>query len=226
MLKSLLTAVFILCFIHSNAQIGSEYKNRRIRSAEQIKSLKQGALFFRLRTRDNQVEYLRKYGRYDEADKIEQKRFNMNVNIIDAFNQYFSFCPVYFFYSKDSKYVRQAQFDSLVFLDSGLVANPAIRPNPTYYCTAEFGTVKADTARFYGGTKIVEGEDGLEERPVYTTGPDAGFKAIIIQSDQFIQLVKPFPFYQRTFTATPNRKRIMGFARKLNAALFEYFDTV
>ena len=217
---------FLFASANSYSQLGDDYKNRRIRSKEQIVALKDGALFFRLRTRDAEVAHLRKYGREAEADKIEKKKSDFNKNVIEAFTTYFTFCPVYFFYSKDSKFIRQAQFDSVTFLDAGLVQNKEIRPKPSYYCTAEFGTVQADTARYYGGTRVVEGETGLEERPTYTKGPDAGFKAILIKSDQFIQLVHPFPFYQRTFTANANRKRIMSFVRKLNAALLDYFDSV
>lgn len=206
----------------SYAQIGKEYEDRKIRSAQQIKQFKDGALFVRIRNRDLEVEYLKKYGRIEEARKVERKRRELNQRLIRAFNANFDFCPVYFFFSHDSKHIRLGQFDSVGFVDTSLNVIDTIRPNPSYYLTAELGKVVADTAKFFGGYRTVESEDGLVQQPIYHTGPDAGFKGLIIKSDQFIQLVHPFPYYVRTYFEHPNERRMMWYVKKLNAALHEY----
>lgn len=217
--------VLLVFFSYSGySQLGEEYENRRIRSAQQIKAFKKGVLMVRLRNRDAEVAYLKKYGRLNEAKKVEEKRASLNKSLIKAFRANFNFCPVYFFFSEDSKQVRLGQFDSVGFVDTSLRVVDTIRPNPTYYLTAELGKVVADTARHFGGYRTVEGENGLERQPIYHTGPDAGFKALIIKSDQFIQLVHPFPYYVRTYFEHPNERRMMWYVKKLNLALIEYYQ--
>ena len=205
------------------SQLGKEYENRKIRSALQIKAFKNGVLFIRIRNRDAEVEYLKKYGRVEEARKVERKRKELNQRLIRAFQTNFDFCPVYFFFSKDSKHIRLGQFDSVGFVDTSLQVIDTIRPRPSYYLTAELGKVVADTAKFFGGYRTVETVDGLVQQPIYYTGPDAGFKGLIIKSDQFIQLVHPFPYYVRTYFEHPNERRMMWYVKKLNLALHEYY---
>ncbi len=225
-MKRLLFILTVLISFNSQAQLGEEYRNRRIRSSYQILDLKKGALFFRIRHNQREIDYLRKYNREAEANKIEEQRRSLNKRIMHAFKENFDFCEVYFFYSEYSKNLRLRQFDSIQFLDSTLTYDPKIKPEPDCFFTAEMGTVKADTAKFFDGYAIHETERGLEKKPTYVKGPDAGFKAITIMSDQFIQLVHPFPYYVRSYTANPNQKRLLWYAKKLNIALNEYYDKV
>jgi hypothetical protein len=222
MIRFLLVFLFCLSFV-AYAQIGKVYEDRKIRSAQQIKKFKEGVLFVRIRNRDLEVEYLKKYGRIEEARKVENKRRELNQRLIRAFNANFDFCPVYFFFSHDSKHIRLGQFDSVGFVDTSLNVVDSIKPKPSYYLTAELGKVVADTAKFFGGYRTVETEDGLVQKPIYHTGPDAGFKGLIIKSDQFIQLVHPFPYYVRTYFEHPNERRMMWYVKKLNAALHQYY---
>ncbi|MFT4602356.1 MAG: hypothetical protein ACI857_002542 [Arenicella sp.] len=226
-MKLSLAILLIFSFQSSSfGQLGKEYQNRRLRSALQVLDLKKGALFVRIRTKNKEVEYLRKYGREKEALKIETERAKLNSNIIRAFTSNFDFCPVYFFYSEDSKNIRLRQFDKVQFIDSTLKHNPSIQPTADCFFTAELGTVQADTAKFFTGYVVHETENGLAEKPTYVKGPVAGFKAIAVMSDQFIQLVHPFPYYVRSYMANPNQKRLFWYVEKLNIAINDYYDKV
>jgi hypothetical protein len=210
----------------SMAQLGKEYKDKRAMSAQQIIDLKKGALFVRIRNRSRQVASLKKYGRDKEALEVEQKRAALNKKIIKAFTRNFKFCTVYFFYSQDSKFIRLQQYDSVKFVDSTLKHNPLIRPKHECYFTAELGTVAPDTARYFGGYYLAETENGLEQKARYYKSADSGFKALVVKSNEFVQLAHPFPYYVRSYSANPSLKRMLWYVKKLNIALEEYYEIV
>ena len=79
---------------------------------------------------------------------------------------------------------------------------------------------------FYTGTVYHETEDGLKEKPTYVSGAAAGFKGITIMSDQFIQLVHPFPYCLRTYIENPNLKRFMWYVKKSDLALTDYYHKI
>ena len=207
-------------------QLGKEYKDKREMSAQQIVDMKKGALFVRIRNRSRQVESLKKYGHHKEAQEVADKRAALNKKIITAFTRNFKFCPVYFFYSGDSKFVRLQQYDSVKFVDSTLKHVPSIRPNHECYFTAELGKVLPDTARYFGGYYLAETENGLEKTPRYYKAADSGFKAIVLKSNEFVQLTHPLPYYVRTFRENPNLKKMLWYVKKLDLALHDYYDKV
>ena len=221
---------FIFCIsilpFSSTAQLGKEYKDKREMSAQQIIDMKKAGLFVRIRDRHVQVASLRKYGQNEAADKVERERATLNKRIVKAFKRNFKFCPVYFFYSQDSKFIRLQQYDSVRFVDSTLRYDSSIRPKHECYFTAELGTVAPDTARYFGGYYLTETENGLEKKERYYKTSDAGFKALIIKSNEFVQLSHPFPYYVRSYTANPNLKRMLWYVKKMNIALDEYYGKV
>ncbi len=170
-----------------------------------INYLHNGALLVRLQTKSRKIAILERAGNVAAANKVKNDQIKVNMSIVKAFNDAFTFCPVYFFYSEDSKYVKSYQLDSVKFLDNKLnYRKPKELPNQ--FLTAEFGIIQQDTSKNFTGYSRDYHKDSsnvMYENKQYSSGTNMSFGALIIKSDQFIQLSRPFPYYSRNFTTLP-----------------------
>ena len=66
----------------------------------------------------NQIEALKKRGRANDIPLLQEADREINQSIIADFTQYFSFCPVYYFYNRDYDYVKNRQWDKVIFYDA------------------------------------------------------------------------------------------------------------
>lgn len=227
----LLTAVFFLLFTSAAgfAQDGKEkklsHRKRMQQLADQhINQLHDGALLVRLQTKKKSIEGLREMGKWEFADRVEMRQAGVNKEIVNGFQMYFDFCPTYFFYSDDSKAVKEKDFERVEFLNEKLEVDTTITFEGQNFLTAEFGKVKPDTAQYFDGYAYEPGEDGIEQRKTYYGSANMGFGALIIKSDQFVQLSDPFPYYFRTLESLPilNRKRAKV-VKRMNEQLHRFY---
>ena len=207
-----LISALLLCALDVAAQevladLGSvskkeERKTRRPRylATRQIADLKNGALLVRLQTRKNSVEALRKAGQHDRADVVEAMQRAKNRRIVKAFQEEFSFCPSYFFFSDGSEKVKNGDLNEVEFLNADLEVDTSIVFDHATFLTAEFGHITQDTAQYFSNYRTKVNDDWSVQRvPAYYGGTNMGFGGLIIKSDQIIQLTKPFPYYVRTY---------------------------
>ena len=101
---------------------------------EFVKELKNSALLVRLQDRTNTIATLKEKGLINEAEKLAQQQRLENRETLLSFTQTFDFCPVYFFYAKDSEAIRSGDLDGIVF-NANLELVP-VKLNKFY--TAEF----------------------------------------------------------------------------------------
>ena len=95
-----------------------------------------------------------------------------------------------------------------LFFSDKLVGNSDIRFTGNHFLTSEFGNLKQDTAKYYSHNSYEPDDDGnLKQVSHYYGGTHMGFGALIMMSDQFIQLRKPFPHYVRTFDSLRKKKK-------------------
>ena len=199
-------------------------KQLRILTKEQINQLKDGALFVRLQTKKKSINAFRKAGNDKLADKIETKQRNYNLKIASAFKTNFTFCPIYFFFSDYSRDIRERHFDNVVFLTDSLLADSTIKFTKKHFLTAEFGTIEQDTAKYYSQNSIEsDGNWSVKRVDNYYGRPHMGFGALIIKSDQFIQLRRPFPYYVRTFDSFPIKRKPKKTVKKMNKKLNRFY---
>lgn len=197
-------------------------KTRRTQSIEQIKDLKNGALLIRLQTKKKAIAALRERGYNETADFVEKEQADHNKEIVDAFILNFHFCPYYFFASENSTCIKNGQFDSINFLNHNLEPDKTIRPKITKYFISEICPIESDTMKRYSGTNTGHGKTGLEKTDAYYSSGTFGFEALIIRSDQFVQLSRPFPYYVRTWSSWRKPKVVV---RKMNANLNYYYQS-
>ena len=81
-----------------------------------IKSLKNGALLVRLTTNENLINYYLNNNNIQKANNEIEKQNKSNNNIIASFQNAWSFCPVYFFYSNNYIDIKNNNFEP-VFKD-------------------------------------------------------------------------------------------------------------
>ncbi len=182
----------------------SDYKNsgawKRDLAAWQINSLKEGVLLVRLSYRENSIEKLRELGQTERAEKYEKEIAQKNQSIIDAFKLNFRFAPVYFFSAQHSDLVRGHHFDKLPIIDKSQNAVDLDQLAGSSFLVAEFTTLSKDTAK-YKDYKLAS--DYHPTGTTYYSNSNNGISALVIKSDQFIQLDSPFPYYVRSFKGMP-----------------------
>lgn len=208
----------------TSAQKGVRMEKGR-NAKEQIANLKTGALLVRLQTRENTIQRMIDFGERRKAEAVRAEQRNKNLEIVRAFTSDFDFCPVYFFYSNDSKWIVTQQFDSIAFLDTNLTPSSAIKMEHANFLTAEYGRIMTDTvAPTVMEYQMVPSEKGPKKIPIYYGSPNMGFNALIVKSDIFVQLRRPFPYYVRTLESLPFRRRTQKTVRLLNKQLNEFYS--
>ncbi|MES2565358.1 MAG: hypothetical protein V4565_00730 [Bacteroidota bacterium] len=173
---------------YKNDSSYTNYNNLRYKVAQaQINLLKNdGALLVRLKTNANTIAKLKTAGNIDLATQVERETMLKNKTIIASYQQEFTFCPVYFFYSNFSDSVKHKNIQG-IFVDSNLLVNPNIVCNATFYLIAEADKV-------YNSSLGIVPES--EASKAIESGTPTREAAIVLKNRYFIQLHKPFPFFQ------------------------------
>jgi hypothetical protein len=175
----------------NNYKSDTSYKNfsdLRFKVAKaQINLLKKnGALLVRLKTNTNTINRLKAAGNSDLATQVERQTAISNKIIMASYLQEFNFCPVYFFYSNYSDSVKHKHING-IFVDSLLNINSLIVCDKSFYLIAEESTV------YNSSLGIVS--ESLAEGSIEHGSPSRE-APIVIKNRYFIQLHKPFPFFQ------------------------------
>jgi len=170
---------------------------------------KEGALFVRLKTNANTINRLKKAGNIDLATQVERETQINNKSIIRAFKKGFDFCPVYFFYSDCSDSVKHNKLSG-IFVDSTLNVNSSIVFKETFYLIAEQGSI------YDSSLGIVSEADAPK---AIERGAASKEVAIVVKNKYFIQLHKPFPYYQSGYSM----KKYAEYVKKFNKELQDFY---
>lgn len=178
----------------------------------QINLLKNGgALLVRLKTNSNTISKLKSTGNIDLATQVERETFIRNKVIVRAFMNEFKFCPVYFFNSEFSDSVKHKKLDH-IFVDSNLIVNPSIICNANFYLIAEQGAIYESSLGI-----VPESQAGK----AIERGSPTKEVSIVVKNRYFIQLHKPFPYYQKGYSL---KKHYKEYVIKFDDALEKYYQ--
>ncbi len=185
----------------------------------QIQQLHDGVLLVRLQTRKLAIRQLTEMGEIERAEQIKDERKQINLHTMKAFRKEFTFCPVYFFYTDYTNAVKKGRIEDVVFVNDSLLPDSSIKVGESSFLTAEFGDIVQDTAKFVDRTYYKPGEHGPEPHIAMSGGTNMGFGALLMKSDQFVQLRRPFPFYvkqrQRLLALYPPYGSVNALNRKI-----------
>ncbi|MGQ0827612.1 MAG: hypothetical protein ACT4ON_04365 [Bacteroidota bacterium] len=99
--------LFLFFTFSASAQFSKHTKQN---AKENIKQLKEGALFVRLKTSELKINALEARGMKKEAEEIRINQEKENKAIADAFKHNYTFSKVYFFYSNHSTEVKEGRY--------------------------------------------------------------------------------------------------------------------
>src|SRR5690606_30669494 len=88
-----------------------------------VENLKNGVLLVRLRTLESAIEKLETAGNDQMAATLKRRQDADNKRLVAAFQQHFTFCPVYFFFSSSSEAIEAGNF-------KGAFVNENLQPAP------------------------------------------------------------------------------------------------
>lgn len=200
-------------------------KQKRLPATKEINQLKDGALLVRLRTKRNSITALRKIGKDKLAEKIETKQRRYNLKIVAAFKINFNFCPTYFYFSDYSQNVSERKFDKVIFLSDSLLPDTTIKFNQSHFLTAEFGAIEPDTAKYFSHYSYEpDGNWNLEQVSNYYCEPKVSSAALVIKSNRFVQLRRPFPYYVRTYDSLPIKRSPNKTVKRMNKKLCKFYN--
>ncbi len=160
----------------------------------QINKLKtEGALLVRLKTNANTISRLKAAGNIDLATQVERQTALANKIVVASYLREFTFCPVYFFYSNRSDSVKHKKLTGIL-VDTNMVENPSVICNANFYLIADGGEV-------YNSSLGLVSES--EAPKAIENGSPSRDAPIIIKNRYFIQLHKPFPYFQIKRSSDP-----------------------
>jgi len=170
-------------------------------TTEQIfRNLHNGAILVRLSTKSNTINAVKKKDSL-LAKRIQKEQANRNKDIINAFTNNFTLCPVYYFYSEDSKKIRDKEFAGVLY-DANMNLLTQIPKLDANYLIATFSYTKVDTTTYYTvsylstnpDTRMIEWKEQRGNSSI-----EGGVDALVLFSPELIALQKPYPHYVRTF---------------------------
>jgi hypothetical protein len=132
-LSKAISFLFTCALMPLNAQDARTVQSP-LNTQEFIADFKSSALLVRLQDKSQTIAILIDKGLTKPAKQLRQEQRLQNREILLSFSQTFDFCPVYYFYSKDSEAVRNGDLEGIIF-DENL--NIVTKDLPKYY-TAEF----------------------------------------------------------------------------------------
>lgn len=214
-----LISLFIILFC---SNVSSQVLSPRQKALNDIQALKNGVLLVRLATGEHVIKAYKDAAREDLALEIASQIAYKNKLIASAFKNYFTFCPVYFFYSNYSEFILNNQLDNLVIMNAELI--PEAKPQlKTGFYIAEFARIEADTTgywEFYRNKN--RSEEGKREAQLYAGG-NSNISALIIKSDKFVQLKKPFPYFVKYRPEREQEREINPKVKMLNEKLLDFY---
>jgi len=168
---------------------------------EQANELKNSVLLVRLMTQQTSIDALKEAGHYDQAKLVEENR-----EITSAFEQEWTLTPVYYFYTTNTKQIRERQFGEYL-IDANL-NHVFPEENIDNFFVAQFWFIEPEDYKYFTHTSYSYEEDGYKHKTKnYGGDTNLGPDALILRDSSFVQLKDPFPFYVRTYEGLPIIRR-------------------
>ena len=114
-MKSTNSKIFFFLILFVLPPCISHAQKSRNKARTDIETLKNGALFVRLKTSELKITALKNRGMTKEAEEIRLAQETTNKQIIEAFKKEYKFSKVYFFYSNQSTSVKEGNYKGLIF---------------------------------------------------------------------------------------------------------------
>ena len=169
------------------------------KSDTQISDLKSGVLLVRLHNSKKVIDEMVRHGNIKEANELDEYNRLQNLSIISAFNNYYNFSEVRFFYSSNSNKISNRDFKD-IFLSDSLITDNSLRveANKPLFI-AEFTDIVSDTAKYYSHTSISQDTTvRYKKTDNFYNLSNIQFYGLVVKDSNFVQLSHPFPYYVKS----------------------------
>lgn len=166
-----------------------------------IRNIKKGVVLVRLHTDDAVVAQMKKLQQHRTLRKKQAEIEKSNTEIYKALTAAYDFSEIRFFYARDSKKVSEGDYEK-IFLNSDLELDPTI-------------TIPQNVPVYV-----------LDVGDIYFDAISGHMEGVVVMTNQFKALEKPFPFYVRKRSGMAIIKRTdIDIAMILNKNLQEFYNT-
>ncbi|MCI5054993.1 MAG: hypothetical protein MRY83_02730 [Flavobacteriales bacterium] len=183
--------LMVFCFLNCFLLDAQSRKERETKAYYEINQLKRGALLIRLATKRNKIDALRKAGYTKKAEAIEEEQKNLNLELITAFRNEYTFSDLHFFYSNFTSDILSGNYEN-TFLDDSLNPISVDLTSDTFFI-GEYGFVEADTNTYSSQPYYDANEKRMKEVKYGDTR--LGISAFVVRDKNLYQLRDPFPFF-------------------------------
>lgn len=185
-MKSIYCIIILLAFFRTH-YTRAQYPDPALMNSKElarynIQQLKNGALLVRLDFRTKAIEILQQSGNREAANQLKQIRKKENKEIMAAFKEYFTFCPVYFFPMDSTNAMAQGKKGGY-FLNDSLNVDPAISLKNTFFLVGEQGMLETSLPPDKTRPDQEDVRRGLMS------------DALLIRNKDLELLRNPFPYY-------------------------------
>lgn len=162
-----------------------------------LSELPNGALLVRLESKQKSITALRAKNS-PIADKVETKQKEKNQKIINAFEENFTLCPVFYFYDYQSSEIKKKKFEGQL-LNAKLESVKNIPFLEDNFLIAEFSFTQGDSTHLNAEIHTLD-KDGKTISSVdtsYVMYEGFSFDALVLLSPDLYLLEDPYPHYIR-----------------------------
>jgi hypothetical protein len=202
-----------------------DYELREKVSVQEIKELKKTAILVSLYSYRNRLRALEGEEYAYRRSRIIEERNTRNIRIIEAFEKYFDFCDVYYFYNSDTKKIKDGNFEG-VFVNEKLEKDTSITFNLDHFMVARIGYAERDTVFAKSHADVYK--NGFNNADGYATTSigysDVKYYGLFVMNQNFEFVSKPFPSFIRQklfFVKLP----VSSMVGSLNKRLYNYYNS-
>ncbi len=158
-------------------------------------TLKTGCLFVRLSDR---ASIRAKLVEHNETDKL--RRFDLELSrefneIISAFQKYYNFGKVYFFYRSETAFLKNSEFHKMTWLNSEGTKITSKEIDTSQYYIGEFGAMELQDS-----VSILDENGRFVKKE-----PKTSFQTFMLRDAQYRALPKQYAFHVRTILRTKTK---------------------
>lgn len=215
------TGLFLSIIFLSLSWIGCNSRYQVLNSRNQVTNLeKDGCLFVRLHYFPNKIEKLNEMG-YKKAAVAEQIKIKeANKSMMSAFKKNWDFSPVYFIFPEESSKIRESKFEDINFLNDDLEVDLNLKCDCKNVLVVEEGRMQSDTTKYLENSLYDPNTHKHED--TYYTDSSQPVQGLMVKSNEFVQLHKPFPFYTRRYKFFFERSN-EAMVKELNEKFISYY---
>ena len=219
--KTLILGIVVVLIQHSvlHAQARSSKQERKLEARNQINQLRQGTLFVELLDET----YLTNVSTQDLGMQLKDRIDEHAQAIQNAFNEYYEFSDVKYFYRSEYPNPRSIAVSDTVIYHTTSEIQQYVSTNQAFTIASFATTPSYEVIQYVNPEAKGTAEQNRNNQYKEYATPRTG---LFLSDPNWRVIDKPFPNYVRTTTIFLSQDEINDAVIKLNKILFKYYNKV